>query len=341
MKALLRRATYGALAATRLPPLVHRMGPGRLTVLMYHAVTTSPLTVPDWSFLDANVLRAQAEYLGRHFQVLPLSEAAALLRAGRIRRPTVSITFDDGFQSVHDVAWPILQRLGLPATVFLVTGLVGTDQTLWFCRLNRALASARRSGFEWRGHRFDFGTAAGRGLAGAVLQRRLKELPQPMLLHELQAVVGALGDDPERPVGLGSPYRIMGRAEVKALAGSGTFEVGAHSERHATLSMLPAQEREDEVERSLAAVATLTGEPCRLFSYPNGGPADIDHELTRLLAARGVEAAVTGIAGANKPTTPALELRRYGVGSDTTGSEFELMVHHALPRRERRRTGLA
>ena len=42
------------------------------------------------------------------------------MRRGRLPRGAVALTFDDGFASVHEHAWPHLARPSLPATVFLV-----------------------------------------------------------------------------------------------------------------------------------------------------------------------------------------------------------------------------
>ncbi|HET8648128.1 MAG TPA: polysaccharide deacetylase family protein, partial [Vicinamibacteria bacterium] len=180
---MIRAAFEQALAASGLPALAHRLWTRqRVTIVMYHAVISSPLTVPDWGFLDERLFRQQLEYLARHFDVVSLHEALRRLRQALVQRPTAVITFDDGFQSVHDVALPVLKRMGLPATVFVVTGLAGTDDTPWFCRLNRALATATRRSLEWRGESFALDSAPLRGRAGAILQERLKELPHPMLL---------------------------------------------------------------------------------------------------------------------------------------------------------------
>lgn len=331
MSGLIQGAVHRALAATRLPPLAHRLMPRqRVTILMYHAVVTSPLAVPDWSFLDERIFRLQLEYLARHFDVVPLSEAVRRLRQRTVRRPTAVLTFDDGFQSVHDVALPVLKRMGLPAAVFVVSGLVDTDDTPWYCRLNRALAAATRRSLEWRDESFDLDGALARMHAGAILQRRLEELPYPLLMHELAALVGALGDDAQRPIGPGSPYRVLGPRELEALARSGLFEVGAHGASHAILSLLPPEDREREIVESVQTVARLTGRACRFFSYPSGRAGDYDGGVRRTLGELGIEAAVTGVAGANVPTTPRLELRRHGVGADTSMAEFQLMVHHAL-----------
>ena len=89
-----------------------------MTILCYHAVQshwTSPLTV------EPDAFRRHAAWLARWRQVVPLSEAVRRLdRSGRLRRGTVSLTFDDGFASVREHALPTLLRHGLPATVFLV-----------------------------------------------------------------------------------------------------------------------------------------------------------------------------------------------------------------------------
>jgi peptidoglycan/xylan/chitin deacetylase (PgdA/CDA1 family) len=45
------------------------------------------------------------------------------------RRPLI-ITFDDGYRSTYEIAWPALKRSGFPATVFLVSDLIGKTN-LW------------------------------------------------------------------------------------------------------------------------------------------------------------------------------------------------------------------
>jgi len=66
-------------------------------------------------------LAEQCTWLTRHKTVLPLQDAVARLdRTGRLPRGTTALTFDDGFASLHEHALPVLQRLRLPWTVFLV-----------------------------------------------------------------------------------------------------------------------------------------------------------------------------------------------------------------------------
>lgn len=89
-----------------------------MSILCYHAVEDgwpSPMAVRPVDFYE------QAEWLARHRTVLPLDAVVEQLdRRGRPPRGVTTLTFDDGFASLHDHAWPVLRRLGLPATVFLV-----------------------------------------------------------------------------------------------------------------------------------------------------------------------------------------------------------------------------
>ena len=89
-----------------------------MTVLCYHAVN------PAWASslsMHPDTFAAHAAWLAAHRSVVPLQEGVERLDArGRLPRGTVALTFDDGFASVHEHAWPVLTRLRLPATVFVV-----------------------------------------------------------------------------------------------------------------------------------------------------------------------------------------------------------------------------
>jgi hypothetical protein len=80
----------------------------------------------------------------------------------------------------------------------------------------------------------------------------------------------------------------------------------------------------------VADVERLTGRPCRIFSYPNGRACDYSRLAVETLEKSGVATAVTTTPGPNDAKTPALELRRYGVGCDTTADHFQILAHHFL-----------
>ena len=98
---------------------------GPLGVLMYHAVQDdwrSPLAVSRAEF------EAHCRWLQRRRLVLPLDDWLRRFDRGRLERSFTALTFDDGFRSVYEVAFPILRKYGLPATVFVVGGTLGAKR---------------------------------------------------------------------------------------------------------------------------------------------------------------------------------------------------------------------
>jgi peptidoglycan/xylan/chitin deacetylase (PgdA/CDA1 family) len=89
-----------------------------MTILCYHSVDDaweSPLAMPVADF------DAQCAWLATHRRVLHLDAAlAGVDRMGRPARGVAALTFDDGFAEVYEHALPVLERHGLPATVFIV-----------------------------------------------------------------------------------------------------------------------------------------------------------------------------------------------------------------------------
>lgn len=320
---------YRALAASGLPRTLQRSCfPQQLSILTYHAVVRESLPVADWCFLSEQEFSRQLAYVKRTFAVIPLSEAVARMREGSIRRPTAVLTFDDGFYNNYSIVFPILREARLPATIFLTTGLIHTEKTVWFCYLNRALTRCRQTSIEWQGRRFVLDHPRQRAEAATTIKSLLKGLPHPQLLSEVETIVGRLGVDLTAPIERDSPYRMLDHGAIETMAKSGFVEFGAHTRTHAILSRLPEAEQRAEIVGSVEAVAGLTGRPCTLFAYPNGQRCDYDAATIGVLEACGVTSCVTTLEGPNDATTPPLELRRYGVGAGTTQGQFEVTIHH-------------
>jgi peptidoglycan/xylan/chitin deacetylase (PgdA/CDA1 family) len=109
---------------------------------MYHRVNDA--LAPNDLVMPVAVFRKQMEYLKEHCEVISIEE---LLNIGSRKsevgsrknrtsdlgsrtsgKPKVAITFDDGYRDNYLNAYPILKELKLPATIFLITGMIGTDQ---------------------------------------------------------------------------------------------------------------------------------------------------------------------------------------------------------------------
>ncbi len=102
-------------------------------IVAYHAVTPEPLLPA--IHCGAPAFQAQMQFLAERYSVIPLSEFVKRRIAGHSVRGCVSITFDDAYTGVRDLALPILERLRLPATVFVASGYSATGARYWWDRL--------------------------------------------------------------------------------------------------------------------------------------------------------------------------------------------------------------
>ncbi len=91
-------------------------------ILTYHSISegNSPLQISPSLFAE------QMQWLHDNARVASLTEVvSALANRSPLPERTVVLTFDDGFHDFYSCAAPVLRRLNLPATIFLLTGLCG------------------------------------------------------------------------------------------------------------------------------------------------------------------------------------------------------------------------
>src|SRR5262245_47685260 len=89
------------------------------------------------------MLERQIDWIGRRFEITSLDEIESRLVQGTgWRRPAAAITFDDGYADVFEQAFPLLKARGIPAAIFVVSDLIGTETPPLFDRLDHLLARA-------------------------------------------------------------------------------------------------------------------------------------------------------------------------------------------------------
>ncbi len=130
--------------------------PMAVPILMYHAVLPIDAAAKVRGTVPLAVFRDQIGWLARRgYRALTLDDVADASTAPAMRAArAVAITFDDGYRCVLEHAFPVLAEFGMTATLFVVTGAVGTDDGL--------VRRRRRSRLRARG----LGRARARGGAG-------------------------------------------------------------------------------------------------------------------------------------------------------------------------------
>lgn len=210
--------------------------------------------------------RAHVEALARWFEFIHLRDLPARLGRPR-RRPFCLLTFDDGKRSNATVTAPELERLGVPASFYVVTGFLGGEKPLWF-NLYRVLREKLAN------------------LPPDLSPHLVKQLPHDLLLERIErtcrryGVRADLGDDDVAP---------MSWDQVRALHASG-HGIGAHGVTHAIMTRETKEDAFANIARSIARVGAETGAPCESFAFPNG---NYTPELARFAIRCGVRSVMT------------------------------------------------
>ena len=294
-----------------------------LSILMYHGVVEEPLDVPDWCFISANQFKKQMSWLAScSVDVMPLHDAVDAMMAGRLSKPTVAITFDDGYRNNVETALPVLERHKFSATIFLATGTINSSRALWPSRLNIAISHTDLHTFFWQGIKLDITDDRARTVALRRLKERIKEVAGADPERAVTEIEGKLGV-PENPlIPRGSPYSMMDDSDIERAKSSGLIDFGAHSITHPIVSRLDDSSLTTEISGSIREVKALVGEVPLSFAYPNGDRTDYDERAMQRLKACGIKIALSTMTGTNRKGTDCLQLRRFGVGPDRKHYRF-------------------
>jgi peptidoglycan/xylan/chitin deacetylase (PgdA/CDA1 family) len=307
LKRSLRR--LGALPAVWAAALAARGGAG-LVVLMYHRIGTHPV----FQGVEPDRFRRQMRWLRRNCAVIAPEDLEAGLRGERGGRPPVLLTFDDGYRDFHDVAFPVLRELGLPAVVFLSTGLLDEGGALWSDRLRWAIHASGRPDvrFPWadgEAHSLAARPARQRALGAAL--RYLKHCAEGERRLALTALFRALGAPATGPE---LPRQMMTWDEVRATMP--LVRPGGHTHTHPILARVPADTQQAEVRACRERIEAMCGVPPRLFAYPNGQQGDFTAETQAIVRQQGFEAAFSAVEGTNGQGADRMALRRFSGRSE-------------------------
>jgi peptidoglycan/xylan/chitin deacetylase (PgdA/CDA1 family) len=103
----------------------------RSVILCYHGVAESNADVdPEFLRVSPADFRGQLNLLlGAGYKIVTVAELAAAARAAGGEPPPglAALSFDDGMDDNHHNLLPILREYGVPASVYVTTGLIGKE----------------------------------------------------------------------------------------------------------------------------------------------------------------------------------------------------------------------
>jgi peptidoglycan/xylan/chitin deacetylase (PgdA/CDA1 family) len=260
------------------------------------------------------MLERHLDWIGRRFRPASLDEVGARLGNGAgMGKPLAAVTFDDGYRDVYHHAFPLLKRKGIPAALFVVSGLVGSTRPPLHDRLLLLLREALRA---WGAPRRELlgllrrlrieppaGARAWPEAPGAagVMRRLLEDLPAAALERMALALEESVTIDAE----VWEEHLPLTWEMVEEMREAGVT-IGSHTRSHALLTGEERPAVAEEAGGSRRDLEARLGIPVRHFAYPNGW---FDRATVRAVADAGYRYAYTSCRHRD-PDFPLLTIPR-------------------------------
>ena len=280
--------------------LINKMMPARLIVLSYHRLKPvdrefRPIYDDDVFGPTASAFEKQLRWLKKHTHIISETELVECLGTGRFSpKLNLLITFDDGYIGNYSIAFPILQRLGIPAIFFIPTEMITRRFLGWWDIAAFLIKNSRKNKFVFGGREIDLeqGTRAAIQCIHDSM-RLMNPLDSAQCIESLSKMCGV--DVPDHAE---QGKELMTWSQICEMSASG-MAIGSHTHTHPVLSSLSRADQKIEMLTSRSIIESITGSKVRSVAYPIGGYRHFTKETMTIAKESGYSAGFSFNTGIN------------------------------------------
>jgi peptidoglycan/xylan/chitin deacetylase (PgdA/CDA1 family) len=294
-------------------------------LLMYHSVMEDPRCQE--AFLGGivhsrDVFRGQMELLARRYHPTSLDQVRQFLRGeGELPDRAVVVTFDDGYTDNYEIAAPVLNKAGVPATFYATIECVEQGRLPWPARLRFVFRNAKKGSWvDSDGKTWPLASDVEREKAILLSCDECCKLTGSAQQNYVDCLERIL--DTRVPVGSGN--LMMNYEQLRGLVRQGHI-VGSHTMTHPNMAHIRAEDARHELTESKRRLEQQLNAVVAHFSYPC--PALSPHWTEQTVAASGVagyETAVTTDGGLARKGDNPLRLKRIRPTRTVEGLQWNL-----------------
>jgi peptidoglycan/xylan/chitin deacetylase (PgdA/CDA1 family) len=288
-------------------------------VLLYHGVSgyDNFRGIENFSkkHISKKLFLKQMLFLKKNCNVVSINELEKYKKEKKIKRNTVIITFDDGFENNFKVAVPILIRLNLPCIFYISTGMIGKNNMFWVDKIEDIINRTKIKYldiFLEKNIRFSLKTRIEKIKAVEKIKKYCKSISaskKDKLINNL-SIISKIKPNNK----YSKNYRVMNWKQVKNIANNDLFEIGGHSFNHDILTRLTVSKMKKNIKQSITPLEKKLKKKIKHYSYPEGQSSDYNYNVKKYLRSLGVKICPTAIDGIAKLDDDNFEIKRIMVG---------------------------
>ncbi len=276
-------------------------------ILPYHMIVEQPT-----GFYPETALKTfekQMVHIARNYTVVDLNDLVDRVKHRESLRGLLAITFDDGFRDNYEMAFPILKKYNLPATIFLATEYIESGKPPWFITFRQAFMSTRKTRVDLSVGEthlsLSLETPRERIEAGNRVMAEIRRATNDIRLALLSTLFEKLGAEHSPDL----DGMMLTWDHIREMSSAG-ISFGAHTVSHPVLSRVSLETAEKEILTSREVIESKIQKPVTTFAYPFGKTADYTPPLIPVLEKYHFNCAVTTETDINHPDTSLFSLNR-------------------------------
>jgi len=265
----------------------------RILIINFHRIT------------DGEWFKATLEIIGSKWTFVPVSVLEELCYE-KLPHPNVChITFDDGDRTFYDIAFPVLKKMSVPASLYFSPKVIIQHSNYWFQEIPKLSTHILKQVI------VEMCAFPIQQIDHLEIINILKCLP----INKIQAVIRKCKEIQGSPEFASQNITL---SELNEIASSELYTIGAHTLNHPVLKNEDDRTAAEEISGSIIRLAEMLDTEIKHFAFPNGIPEiDFGEREICILRKEGIKIAFTVMPGYNNEKTDPYNLRRIGLSGES------------------------
>ncbi len=302
----------------------------QLVILMYHRILPADdnrcLTEEPGMIVTPSTFKQHMKILAEYFQFVSLNDWINKKNNNQpLPAMACAITFDDGWSDNYEFAYPILKELNVPATIYLVSNIVDTDNIFWPERVSHAIINIannhstlwNKPELKWLKNTQTDYTFNEKSPTREQISQIIKSLKE-YTDTDINQRLNALESDFNIESYSSTSQNILTWQQIDEMIDSGLVEAGSHTCQHIRLvDDLSSDLLNDEVVKSKKIIEKKINAQINTFCFPNGDFSNASSKLVK----KHYLSSVSTQPGWNSSTSSSHLLKRVAVHEDISNTK--------------------
>lgn len=211
------------------------------------------------------------------------------------KRKFVVITFDDGYLDNYTKAFPILNKMNIPFTIYITTSFPEKQAILWWYIFEDIIEANDSLNYKIDDLHFNYSCKSVEEKTS--LFNLLRKQTLALNHDKLNLFVKDMCENYSVQYEQYSEKLVMNWQNISEMAQNGLVIIGAHTVNHFPLKKLPIEIQQKEIFESQQIIQNNINQPVVHFSYPFGSKNEVGKETIEIIKKMGFETAVTTLSG--------------------------------------------